>query len=216
MHSRGMTLRLIIVVVVLLGGTMLLHAMSHGELTVAREPLKDLSYRVGNWTGTEAPLAPRMIEAVGVTDYASREYFEQGQIPIGLYIGYYASQRTGDTIHSPKNCLPGAGWDPVESGYTTIPVLGGRQQIKVNEYVIAQDLNRQLVFYWYQGRGRVVANEYWGKFWMIHDAMTRNRTDGALVRLMTAIGPDGKDAAHARLEKFAQELFPSLSKFIPN
>lgn len=215
MGSRGMTVRLVLVVVVLLGGTALLHGLSHGEPIIPRQPLRDLTYRVGDWTGIEAPLEQRIVQAVSVTDYTNRRYYSSAAPEVDLYIGYYASQRTGDTIHSPKNCLPGSGWDPIHAGYTIIPLADG-QRAKVNEYVIAQGLQKALVFYWYQGRGRIIASEYWGKFYMIDDAITRNRTDGSLVRLITPIGPDGDAAAHARLEKFAQLLFPSLSKFIPN
>jgi EpsI family protein len=215
MRDRGMTVRLFIVVFMLLGGTVLLHAMSHGEAVAPRQSLAGFPNTIGSWTGTETPLDAETLQVLGLTDYASREYFSSTEFPVSLYIGYYASQRTGDTIHSPKNCLPGAGWDPIYSGDTTIPVAGG-QTIKVNEYVIAKGLQKQLVFYWYQGRGRVVANEYWGKFWMIHDAITRNRTDGALVRVITPIGEQGEAAAHARLEKFAQLIWPSLGEFIPN
>lgn len=215
MRSRELTVRLVVVALVLLGGTALLHAMSHGEPVVARESLSDLSYRIGDRNGVETPMEPSIVQAVGVTDYTSRNYFNSSAPYIELYIGYYASQRTGDTIHSPKNCLPGSGWDPLQTGYTSIPIADG-EVIKVNEVTIAQESRKQLVFYWYQGRGRVIANEYWGKFYMIDDAITRNRTDGALVRLITPIGDDGEAAAHARLEKFAQAMYPSLSKFIPN
>lgn len=156
----------------------------------------------------------RIVQAVSVSDYTNRVYFDPEQAAVQVYIGYYASQRTGDTIHSPKNCLPGAGWDPIYSGYATIPVPGGHQ-ITVNEYVIQQDLNKQLVFYWYQGRGRVIASEYWGKFWMIADALSRNRTDGALVRLITPMS-DGEANARARLVRFTQLLFPHLDNLIPN
>jgi EpsI family protein len=216
MRSKGLTVRLWVVVIVLLGGTAMLHGMSHGEAPVTREPLSGLPYTVGNWTGIQQPLEERIITAVGVTDYTNRLYVSNGSLPVQLYIGYYASQRTGDTIHSPKNCLPGAGWDPIRQDYATIQLNSGRR-IVVNEYVIAKGLDKELVFYWYQGRGRVVASEYWGKFWMISDAITRNRTDGALVRLWTPI-PDGEDiaGAKARLEKFAKLLFPDLSEFIPN
>jgi EpsI family protein len=93
-------------------------------------------------------------------------------------------------------------------------VPGGRQ-IVVNEYVIQQGLNKQLVFYWYQGRGRVVASEYAGKFWMVADAITRNRTDGALVRLVTPMN-DTESKARARLESFTQLVFPRLDELIPN
>lgn len=215
MRSYGMTVRLLIVAAVLLGGTILLHAMSHGEAVVARQPLKDLSYSVGGWSGRETPMEERIVQAVGVTDYTNRWYVSRDAPPVELYIGYYASQRTGDTIHSPKNCLPGSGWDPVHSGYATIPLMDG-QRIKVNDYVIANGLEKQLVFYWYQGRGRVIASEYLGKFWMISDAITRDRTDGALVRLITPIAGDDLARAHLSLEKFAKDLYPSLSRFIPN
>ncbi|HEU5411253.1 MAG TPA: EpsI family protein [Candidatus Acidoferrales bacterium] len=215
MRSRGMVVRFAIVIAVLLGGTVLLHAMSHGEPTMARQPLKDLTYEIGNWRGKEYPLEQRIVQAVSVTDYTNRVYTSSTAAPVELYVGYYASQRTGDTIHSPKNCLPGAGWDPIESGYATIPVENGNR-ITVNEYVIAQGLNKQLVFYWYQGRGRVIASEYWGKFWMIHDAITRNRTDGALVRLIAPISDNNTAEAKATLVKFTQMIFPSLSEFIPN
>ena len=156
------------------------------------------------------------MQAVGVSDYTNRIYSSSRlETPLfSLYVGYYASQRTGDTIHSPKNCLPGSGWDPVQSGYATISVPAGRN-IVVNEYVIQQDQNKELVFYWYQGRGRVVASEYAGKFWMVADAISRNRTDGALVRVITPIN-DGEGKARARLVSFAQTVFPSLGELIPN
>jgi EpsI family protein len=206
--------RLWITVALLLGATVLLHTVSHGESIAPRQPLRDLPYTLGTWRGEERPIQEQIVQAVGVSDYTNRTYFNQGDIPVQLYIGYYASQRTGDTIHSPKNCLPGAGWDPIHSGYATISVPGG-QQIVVNEYVIQQDLDKQLVFYWYQGRGRVMASEYSGKFWMMADAIYRNRTDGALIRLNTPMN-DGEAKARARLVMLTEFLFPRLGKSIPN
>lgn len=210
-----LVVRLWIVVFVLLGGTVYLHAISHGEPIVARQPLETFPETIGSWAGHQTPLDSEILGVLGVNDYINRNYFSQSQLPVQLYIGYYSSQRTGDTIHSPKNCLPGAGWDPIHAGYTTISMADGRQ-ITVNEYVIAQGLNKQLVFYWYQGRGRVVANEYWAKFWMMNDAIFRNRTDGALVRLITPIVNSDTTQARATLEKFTQMIFLSLSHYIPN
>lgn len=215
MRNRGMTIRFCIVVLVLLASTVCLHAMSHGEPIVARESLSKLPYSIGSWSGSEVPLDADTLKVVGVTDYANRSYLSPTELPVQLYVGYYASQRTGDTIHSPKNCLPGSGWDPIYAGYATLPMSDG-STIKVNKYVIAQGLDKQLVFYWYQGRGRVVASEYWGKFWMIHDAIVRNRTDGALVRVITPIQQGDVAQAQVRLEKFTRILFPALSKFIPD
>jgi EpsI family protein len=198
----------------LLGATVLLHAMSHGERIVARQPLRGLPMVIGPWQGQEQPLEQRIIKLVSVDDYTNRAYFRNSSQPVFLYVGYYASQRTGDTIHSPKNCLPGAGWEPAKSEYLTIPMAGG-QPIVVNKYVIEKGLDHQLVLYWYQSRGRVIASEYSAKIWMVLDAVTRNRTDGALVRLITP-DPDGEQEAQRRLLDFAQRLYPQLGEFIPN
>ena len=214
MLNFSSSVRLWITAGLLVGTLLLLHGVSHGEAVVPHQPLRELPYKLGSWTGTEQPLQERIIQAVGVSDNANRNYSGQQVRPAQLYVGYYASQRTGDTIHSPKNCLPGAGWDPVQSGYTKISVPGGRQ-IVVNEYVIQRGLDKQLVFYWYQGRGRVIASEYSGKFWMVADAISRNRTDGALVRLVTPMN-DGEVDARARLVSFTQILFPHLENALPN
>ena len=198
----------------LLAAFVLLHSVSHGEAIVPHNALRELPYTLGSWTGKEQPLEERIVQAVGVSDYTNRIYFSQQDGFVQLYVGYYASQRTGDTIHSPKNCLPGAGWDPIQAGYAKIVIPGGRQ-IVVNEYVIQQGLDKALVFYWYQGRGRVIASEYLGKFWMVADAISRNRTDGALVRLITPMN-DSAEKARARLESFTQLIFPQLNALIPN
>lgn len=198
----------------LLGASGLMHSLHHGEMVVPRRPLSELPYSFGSWTGEERPLQERIVQAVSVTDYTNRIYVGLPEAPIQLYIGYYASQKTGDTIHSPKNCLPGAGWAPIRSGYATISIPGARQ-IAINEYVIQQDLNKQIVFYWYQSRGRVIASEYEAKFWMVADAISRNRTDGALVRVITPMN-DGEANAHNRLVRFTQLLFPHLEGILPN
>ena len=207
------SIRLWVTAGILLGAFALLHTVSHGEPIVAHQPLRELPYTLGNWTGEERPLQTQIVRAVMVSDYTNRIYFDSAGAPVQLYVGYYASQKTGDTIHSPKNCLPGAGWDPIHSGYARISLRDGRQ-IVVNEYVIQQDQNKQLVFYWYQGRGRIIASEYAGKFWMVADAIHRNRTDGALVRLTTPLN-DGEEKARARLLNFTQLLFPDLDELLP-
>jgi EpsI family protein len=213
LNSFG-SVRLGITAAVLLGAFVLLHSVSHGEPVIPHQSLRELPYSIGTWSGEERPLAERIVQAVSVSDYTNRVYSDRSSPPVQLYVGYYASQRTGDTIHSPKNCLPGSGWDPVRSGYTTIAVSGDRK-IVVNEYVIQQDQDKELVFYWYQARGRIIANEYAGKFWMVADAITRNRTDGALVRLVTPMS-DGENKAHDRLVRFTENVFPYLDQLIPN
>jgi EpsI family protein len=206
-------MRLRVTAGILLGACLLLRTVSHAEQIVPRQPLRELPYVLGHWMGQEQSLQEQVVQAAGVSDYTNRVYWGQAAAPVQVYVGYYASQKTGDTIHSPKNCLPGSGWDPIESGYATI-LIPGEHSIVVNKYVIQKNQVKQLVFYWYQGRGRVIASEYAGKFWMMMDALSRNRTDGALVRVITPIN-DGEAKADARLLHFTQVLFPKVDALIP-
>ena len=140
---------------------------------------------------------------------------------ISLYVGYYGSQRQGDTVHSPLNCLPGAGWVPTAVGRRTLLVAdsGHTRSIEVNRVLIQKGLDRQLVLYWYQGHGRVIASEYWGKAYLVVDAIRMNRTDGALVRVMVPLRDDGKHAeaaADGAAESFARALFPLLGHHLPS
>lgn len=204
-----------IAAVLLAASTLLLHGISHGERVVPHRPLRDLPMSVSGWRGQDVPVAQRMLDVARVDSYVNRFYVDQAGVPIELYVGYYESQRTGDTIHSPRNCLPGAGWQPVSGGHVAVPLSTRAAPIVVNQYVIERGLDRQMVMYWYQGRGRLEASEYWGKLWMVFDAITRNRTDGALVRINTPAF-DGEERARSRLQAFAQSLYPDLGQFIPN
>jgi EpsI family protein len=183
------------------------------EAVVHREPLGALPMTIDDWSGREAaPLADDIVATLGVDDYVNRRYARTGAMPIGLYVGYYDSQRQGDTIHSPQNCLPGAGWRPVAS--RTIDVPAGGRTLRVNEYVIQKGLDRQVVFYWYQGRGRVVANEYANKALLMLDAARLNRTNGGLVRVIAPVITT-TDAAAEELTAFVGALFPYLETHLP-
>ena len=132
-----------------------------------------------------------------------------------LFIAYFPSQRTGDTIHSPKHCLPGAGWLPIESQRITIS-LPGESPHFANRYVIAKGNDRQLVLYWYLAHNRAVASEYWAKFYLVADAMRLNRSDGALFRVTTPLqAGEAADSAQERLLSLAGETTPLLSRYIP-
>ena len=186
---------------------------SNREAPVARAPLASLSNAIDGWEGFEAPpFSDDVVAQLGVDEYVSRRYVRGSQPPVTLYVGYYASQRQGDTIHSPRNCLPGAGWQPMTSERVTINAGGA--QIPVNRYLIQKALDRQAVIYWYQGRGRVVANEYANKAWLMIDAARLRRTDGALVRLIAPV-IDTPEGAFNELAAFASALYPRLSAYIP-
>lgn len=206
--------RFFIAAVTLLAGIALVHGVSHGEPVPLRQPLERLSYSMDGWQGRDDPLEERIVGALGVSDYVNRAYVDRSGNEIAIYIGYYQSQRTGESIHSPKNCLPGGGWEPVHAGRLTIP-MAAIPAITVNDYLVEKGTTRYLVLYWYQAHGRVIASEYRGKAWLVLDAITQNRTDEALVRVSSPTR-NGEDPARARAVQFVQALYPRLNAFIPD
>src|SRR5262249_26458845 len=143
---------------------------------------------------------------------------------LGLYAGFYRSQREGSTIHSPLNCLPGAGWSAVAHERVDVDVPSYRGgdatgRIRVNRYVVQKGLDRQLVLYWYQMHGRVIASEYWGKFYLVADAIRLNRTDAALVRITVPFDPSegpAERAAERAGTAFVSAIFPLLERSLPS
>ncbi|MGD0902868.1 MAG: exosortase C-terminal domain/associated protein EpsI [Terracidiphilus sp.] len=205
-------------VVLLLAGTVLiLHARGNADRIPVSEPLSRVPTVIAEWTGRDLPIDQETRDVLGAGDFLSRVYTQDGGAqPIGLFIGYFPTQRTGVTMHSPKNCLPGAGWAFESSRYLDLSDANGKAH-RVGEFIIANGENRQFVIYWYQAHGRSVANEYLAKIYMVTDAIRMNRTDGALVRVIAPIDPrEGASAAQARAEAFVAQLAPVLPRFIPN
>ena len=213
MAEQSSERRLLLMAAVLTGALVLMHAVSRGERTSLRRPLQEIPLALGDWRGKDTPLEQRIVEAVGVDDYLNRTYTSSNAQQVEVYVGYYGSQRTGKTIHSPKHCLPGAGWQPMRAGHLALQTAGG-PRIVVNEYLIEKGRERLLSLYWYQDRGRVIASEYSAKFWLVLDAITRNRTDGALVRILTP-AQDGEAAARQRAVEFIRALYPHLKESVP-
>jgi EpsI family protein len=184
---------------------------------VAREPLATLPCDVDTWRCTgDIPLERDVLAVLGVDDYVNRTYAGGGDRIMGLYIGYYASQRTGEAIHSPQNCLPGSGWQPIASERTTVDA--GGVALPVNRYVVEKGLNRQVVLYWYQGRGRVVANEYANKFWLMVDQARLHRSNGSLVRLVAPVrglSAEALASASTSADEFARLMYPRLTSYLP-
>ena len=172
--------------------------------------------QIADWRGIQQPAFDEKILAIlGVDDYLTRLYVSGGTA-VDLYVGYWQSQRQGDTIHSPLNCLPGAGWEPVSRQHMILP---GSVNQSINRVIIENGLDRQLVLYWYQSHGRITASEYWSKFYLVADAMRLNRTDGSIVRVVTPIQGDGTDAearAEAAAMRFVKEMFPLLNDYLPS
>src|SRR5262249_9163543 len=123
-----------------------------------------------------------------------------------LFVAYFKTQRTGKTPHSPKNCLPGSGWERLRDDVVTITIPGLAEPIQVNRYVVAKGEERSLVLYWYQSRTRVIASEYKAKFWTMADAIRYNRTDTSLVRVVVPVSGAGEAAAEQVAVEFAQSF----------
>jgi EpsI family protein len=204
------------VVAILLAATaLLLYKRQSFELIPTSEPLSQVPRQLDSRTAMDVPIDQETLDVLGAGDFMSRLYVGDGP-PVGLFIGYFPSQRTGVTIHSPKHCLPGAGWAFESSQYVDLKDVDGKSH-RVGEYIISNGESRQFVIYWYQAHGRSVANEYMAKVYMVADAMRMNRTDGALVRVITQIdAQDGLAGAKARAEQFTAQLAPMLPRFIPN
>jgi EpsI family protein len=209
--------RFTIATALLLGTTLVLNLRGSVDVTVPRLPLDLFPTNVARWSSTEEPLSDEARAILGEGDFLPRSYSDgTRQAPIGLFIAYFPTQRTGSSIHSPKNCLPGAGWEFESSQRVRIKDERG-STYNVGEYVISQSGNKNVVIYWYQAHGRSIAGEYEARAYMALDAVIRNRTDGALVRVISPVSSDEDIAsARARAEEFSSKMATRLPDFIPN
>lgn len=210
-------------VVLVLGGALVASA-GRQEPAPLERPLAQLPVSIAGVPGVERPLSDEERKVAGVTDYLFRIFRQDSLRAFSVYVGYYESQATGKAIHSPRNCLPGAGWQVVESGEKSLGLEG--RAVTVNSYVIANGPAQAVVLYWYQGRGRVAHSEYAVKWDLLRDAATRGRTEEALVRIMVPIPPsrgfNATDWASRRGEaerlasQVAEEVLPLLNRALPS
>jgi EpsI family protein len=214
------------VVILLLAATaFVLQSRGDTDRVPVSQPLSQMPDRFGDWTAQDVPLTDDTLAVLGKGDFLNRVYTGQPSTasspairsaPISLFIGYFPSQRTGQTMHSPQNCLPGAGWTFDSQRYTSLQDVNGKNY-KVGEYVISNGDVKQFVIYWYQAHGRSIPNEYKAKLYMVVDAIRMNRTDGALVRVITQVLPsESLDNAKTRAVQFTQQMAPNLPRFIPD
>ena len=186
-----------------------------GEAKVARKPLKDFPNHVGKWQqrGQDQRFDDETEQVLRADDYVARNFESNGRTA-SLYIGYYATQRNGATYHSPLNCLPGAGWVLSDGGRMTITPTAGAS-FEANRYVIENGNQRALIIYWYQGRGKAQASEYWAKIYTVLDSVRRRRSDGALVRVMAPLGNSPTESEQSAID-LASQVATQLPAFVPN
>ena len=172
---------------------------------------------LGEWHGKPSALDASTEQFLGLTDYVLSDYARKDGRAVNLYVAYYASQRNGLSPHSPSVCIPGNGWQITNLERTSFASSDAKVSLPLNRVVIARGQNKQIVYYWFDERGMKIANEYVSKLYLLRDAMFKNRTDGALVRLTTPVYPGEKEIdADIRLQEFMKMVVPSLDGYLPS
>jgi EpsI family protein len=180
-------------------------------------PLAALPAGLGQWRMVrEMPLEPGTREVLRADDTLSRVYLDDSGRQAQLFIAFFKTQRYGQAPHSPKNCMPGSGWEPKESGAVAIRVPDWEAPIHVNRYVIERGNDKNVVLYWYQSHRRVIPNEYRAKFWLVMDSIRYHRSDTSLVRVVVPVDGEQMDAATAMGVRFVQALFSPLVRQLPS
>jgi EpsI family protein len=196
----------------------LFYAASRGEKVPAIQPLDLFPAQVGSWHETQNyPVEQEVRDQLKADDLLNRLYVNpESHGAAGLFVAYFKTQRTGQSPHSPKNCLPGTGWEPEATGFLDVAVAGQPEPIRINRYVVSYGDEKSVVLYWYQSRRRVIASEFSAKFWLVMDSIRYHRSDTELVRVTIPVGRNGPDAATGMGVSFVETVFPLLKGYLPS
>ena len=207
-----------VLTVVLLAQASIFYGFSRGETVPTHRRLEQFHLNSSNWkVQQELPLDQDTLDVLKADDILSRLYVdERDGLAATLFVAFFETQRTGKAPHSPKNCLPGAGYVPSQSGVRDISIPGQSQPIRVNQYVVARGENQSIVFYWYQARSRVIASEYAAKIYTVADAIRYRRSDTSLVRVVVNVADGNVKKAEATAVSFVQSFFEPLKNYLPS
>lgn len=217
-NKKNNTIRFWLLLAALLIGGGVINAWERvGEAPVARKQLKEFPSQLNGWRqiGGDIRFDSETERVLRADDYLVRNFIAPDGRMASFYVGYYASQRNGATYHSPLNCLPGSGWTMTEAGQITITPSGGGSSFEANRYVVQNGNDREVMIYWYQGRGRAVASEYWGKIYTVLDSARRRRSDGAMIRVIVPAGSSDREALKTAAE-MASQAVTQLPAFVPD
>ena len=217
--------RLWFVVILMFSTALVLHMRGDVDRVLPSRPIGEFPTTIGTRTAVDIPFDAETLAVLGKGDFLDRLYLPQPGLPpqdeanrnnVGLYIAYFPTQRTGQAIHSPQNCLPGAGWTFESKGVIELTDSTGRKY-QVGDYLITNGTTTEEALYWYQLHGRSIASDYKAKLYTLTDSIRERRSDAALVRIMTPVNP-GEDRASARNRaiSFAEQITPLLPAYIPN
>lgn len=194
-----------------------LRYINHSEDVKPNKPFSTFPKEIGKWKGTEGRFDQNVYDALGVDDSFLANYQAPDRRYVQLYIGFYQSQREGDLIHSPKNCMPGGGWNIIDTSIEELNIPGNSpDKINVIKLDLSNGREKQVVLYWYQSRGRYISSEYWQKIYLVVDSITKKRTDGSFVRLITPVINGNEEKALTDLKDFARLLVPVLQEYLPS
>jgi EpsI family protein len=201
----------------ILGGAVVNFWALAGEARTPRKSLAEFPAEFGGWrqAGRDVRFDAATEAVLRADDYVSRDYAGEGGRFASLYVGYYLTQRTGATYHSPLNCLPGSGWVLGEPDTVEVRPADGRAPFRANSFVIEHGPDRMLMLYWYQGRGRAVASEYVDKVYTVFDSIRLRRSDGAMVRVLVPFRGSEREAEEAAAQ-FAAHVAPNLPAYVPD
>ncbi len=182
-----------------------------------KKPLAEFPLTVGDWTGRQSSFDQEIYDALGVDDSVLADYRNADGDSVNLYVGFYQSQREGEIIHSPKNCMPGAGWKIVQTRLEDVDVPGNAiGKFEAIKLTLQNGESRSIVLYWFQSRGRIISSEYHEKIYLVVDSIFKGRTDGSFVRLIAPVVDGDEKAALDNLKEFAVLIFPRLGEHLPS
>jgi len=197
--------------VLVMGCALLLLARRQESVPLA-QPLAGLPKQLLGFSGTDVQITADEQRIAGMSSYVLRRYANETERFFSVYVGYYEAQTQGRTIHSPKNCLPGAGWEPISAGTIAVPLRSGI--VKLNRYLLGKESATAMVYYWYQGRGRIAFNEYLVKWDLLRDKALHGRSEEALVRLVVPV-TGSVPAADSLATAVASEIIPQVNLRLP-
>jgi len=205
-----------ILTLALLAQTAMFYAASRGEIVPAGQPLDLFPAELGSWREAQNyPVEQEIRDQLKADDMLNRAYADPQSRLAGLFVAYFKTQRTGQSPHSPKNCLPGTGWEPEATGFLDIAVQGQAKPIRINRFVVSRGGEKSVVLYWYQSQRRVLASEFSAKFWLVMDSIRYHRSDTALVRVTVPVVNNDPDAATRIGVSFVRTVFPALKSYLP-
>jgi EpsI family protein len=205
-----------VLTVVLLLQAVLFYTASHGDAVPLKQALNQFPFTLGAWHAVRIGVVdPETLALLKADDTMSRDYQSPGG-EVNLWVAYFKTQRTGQSPHSPKNCLPGAGWSQVSAGDLDVKIPSTGETIRINRYEVSKGDEKSLTLYWYQSERRVVANEFDAKFWLVADSIRLHRSDTSVVKVVIPITGDHEKEAQALGIQFVQVVYPVLRHFLPS